>query len=135
MKLLSQRGISVAPPEHAAVSGVPTASSVPSISAAPSAPSVPVIPAVPAIHAISAISAVSAIPAVLAVPTAVSAAVPAVAVPTALLTPGDEPADISMESPPRPEGSSRATGGILRNRAMGQEYNPVMMKIFKFLPS
>jgi hypothetical protein len=30
-----------------------------------------------------------------------------------------------MESPPRPEGSSRATGGILRNRAMGQHYNPV----------
>jgi len=40
------------------------------------------------------------------------------------LTPADEPG-VTMESPPHPEGSSRATGGILRNRAMGQYYNPV----------
>jgi hypothetical protein len=120
MKLLSQRGILVAPPERAAVSSVPSATSVSSVSAAPS------VPAVPAIHAVPAVSAVSAVPAVVsaAVP-AVPAAVPVPVSTTALLTPSNEPADVSMESPPRPEGSSRATGGILRNRAMGQHYNPV----------
>jgi len=41
------------------------------------------------------------------------------------LTPSNEPADVSVESPPHPEGSSCATGGILRNQAMGQHYNPV----------
>ena len=95
MKLLSQRGISVAPPECAAVSSVPSATSVSSVSAAPSVPSVP-------------------------------AAVPAVPVSTtALLTPSNDPADVSMEGPPHPEGSLCATGGILRNQAMGQHYNPV----------
>jgi len=107
MKLLSQRGISVAPPECAAVSSVPSATSVSSVSAAPS------VPAVPAIHTVSAVSAVSAV-----VPAAVPAVPAAVPVPvstTALLTPSNEPEDVSVESPPCPEGSSRATGGILRN--------------------
>lgn len=153
MKLLSQKGISVAPPERAAV---PSA-----IPAVPSA--IPVVPSViPAVPAVS-----SAVPAP-AVP-APAVSVPAVSVPavpfsdTALTahtttaelalpisntliintelnlstsmavtpqrpsTPVNELAelDISMESPPLPEGSSRATGGILRNRAMGQHYNPV----------
>jgi len=110
MKLLSQRGISVAPPECAAVSSVPSATSVSSVSAAPS------VPAVPAIHTVSAVSAVPAVvsAAVPAVP-AVPAAVPVPVSTTALLTPSNEPADVSVESPPCPEGSSHATGGILRN--------------------
>jgi hypothetical protein len=133
MKLLSQRGISIAPPERAAV---PASSSVPSASAVPSVPSVPALHAIPAVSAVSAIPTVPAVPAVPAVVSATVPAIPAaVSVPvsdtavsvstTALLTAGDEPADVSMESPPRPEGSSRATGGIFRNRAMGQHYNPV----------
>ncbi|EDR07112.1 uncharacterized protein LACBIDRAFT_328056 [Laccaria bicolor S238N-H82] len=164
MKLLTQRGISVAPPARAAVSAAPAASSIPSSSAASSVPVVPDVQAIPAtlvpavadIHAISAVSpamptvsAVSAIPTastgsaistVSTVSAAVSAAVLSISnttVPistTAPLTSGDEPGDVSMESPPRPEGSSCATGGILRNRAMGQHYNPVDDEDFQIAP-
>jgi hypothetical protein len=147
MKLLSQRGISVAPPARASLSAVPAASSIPSVPAAPSVPLIPAIsvPAVSGIHAnpaIPTVPAVSAIPTVSAVSSVVSAALPALpaALPvsfsntTALLTPGDEPGDVSMESPPHPEGSSRATGGILRNRAMGQHYNPVDDVDFQIAP-
>jgi len=135
MKLLSKKGISVAPPEQ----NFFTATLLPAESASTDSTAVPA--------SSSAVPATSlAVPT--AVPTAVFAAVPAAAAifsaaapvvsdisPTVhalntattnqrSVTPDNEP-DVTMESPPHPEGSSRATGGILRNRAMGQYYNPV----------
>jgi hypothetical protein len=121
MKLLSKSGISVAPPACKTSTSTPLPAELTS-TASTAAPA-------PA----SAAPATS-----LAVPTAVSAAVPATAAivfaaasvisdisPTVhasniattnkrLVTPDNEP-DITMESPPPPEGSSRATRGPLRN--------------------
>ncbi|EDR04204.1 uncharacterized protein LACBIDRAFT_330820 [Laccaria bicolor S238N-H82] len=146
MKLLSKQGISVAPPERKASTSTSLSAAslaVPAASAADSAVSVsapavfvpapavsvpaPVLaPAVPApAPPVSVISAVistmsSDTTANLNMPTPTSTAI----MTQRPSTPANEP-DVTMESPPRPEGSSRATGGILRNRAMGQYYNPV----------
>ena len=118
MKLLSKRKISDAPPERAAAPPVTVA-----ISAVPSA-----VPAVPSgvSSGVSGVSSVSAAP----VP-AISASITAQTTTADLAMPISNTvientesnlptsmavtSDISMESPPRPEGSSRATGGILRN--------------------
>ena len=168
MKLLSKRGISVAPPERKTSTST-SSSAAPAASLAVPANSLAIPTAVSAaVSAVSAaVSAVPAsVPAVFAVVPTVSASASAVSVNSAVIsatgpalnaaltsdttatlntlieitesnvstpiaittqkpsTPADEQ-DVTMESPPRPEGSSRATGGILRNRAMGQYYNPV----------
>lgn len=169
MKLLSKRGISVAPPawktSSTSLSAAPSASlAVPADSLAiPNAVSAAVSAVPAAVSAVSAVvptvsvSASAVVPTVSASDVSVNSAVISatglafnaaltsdttatlntlienaeshVSTPPAITTqrpstPADEQ-DVTMESPPRPEGSSRATGGILRNRAMGQYYNPV----------
>jgi hypothetical protein len=143
MKLLSKRGISVAPPERKASTSTSLSAASAASLAVPAnslAISTAVSAAVPAISAVvpavsvpaSAASVISATGSgsnnALSSDTTVDLTMPT---PTSIAittqrpsTPANEQ-DVTMESPPRPEGSSRATGGILRNRAMGQYYNPV----------
>jgi hypothetical protein len=135
MKLISKRGISVASPARKTSTSTPlpveltsTASTAaPAPASAAPATSLAVPTAVPA-AVFSAVPAAAAIVfAAASVVSDISPIVHALNIATTNqrpVTPANEP-DITMESPPHPEGSSRATGGTLRNRAMGQHYNPV----------
>ena len=138
MKLLSKKGFSVAPPEWKTSTSMPlpakstsTASTaVPAASSAVPATSLAVSTAVPAAVSAAVSAAVPAAAPIVSAAPVVSDISPTVhALNTATtnqrpVTPDNEP-DTTMESPPHPEGSSRATGGIFQNRAMGQYYNPV----------